>query len=60
MIDFDNKHRYEFPLRELFIWFGVVFIFPFRTIRALTWKWYFWLNKVDKEIKKDHENWLNS
>lgn len=45
-------------MREVLIFWAAVFIFPFKTVRLLIWKWYKWLAEGDKLIAKEHEEYF--
>ena len=48
----------EMFLRELVLYIAAIFLFPFKTIRALIWQWHFWLSKMDEKIKNDHDEYF--
>ena len=50
--------RADIIMREIIIFWAAIFVFPFKTIRALVWRWERWLTKVDKEIEEHHEEYL--
>jgi hypothetical protein len=54
-----HKKNHDKIIRELVLYFAAIILFPLKTIRALIWKWYFWLEKVDAKIKKDHDEYYN-
>ncbi len=45
--------------REMVLLFCGLILFPFFTVRALMWKWHFWLQKMDKLIDEDHKRYNN-
>jgi hypothetical protein len=47
-------------VREAVMLIAAVFILPFKTIRALIWKWYFWIEKVENQIQDDHDQHYNN
>ena len=42
-------------VREIAIYVIAITVFPFQTIRVLLWKWLFWIQKGEKDIKKFHK-----
>lgn len=45
-------------IRELVLYSAAIMFLPFKTIRALIWQWHFWLERVDKKIKDDHDKFF--
>ena len=50
--------RADVIMREIIIFWAAIIIYPFKTIRALIWRWEMWLTKVDKEIDEHHNEYL--
>lgn len=51
------ERRANIFLGEIFIYFACVFMFPLKTIRILAFKWLFWIQKQDREIKEYQEQY---
>ena len=57
MEDIDKMQRdCDNFIREVLIFWAAIFVFPFKTIRILIWKWYKWIEGSEIEIKETHES----
>lgn len=47
-------------LREIFVIWAAIFVFPFKTLRILAWKWSEWINENEVWIRDGHHKWLKA
>ena len=50
----------KYLIREIMLLMACIVVFPIRTIVILAYKWHLWVQKWDKKIKKDHEDFYNN
>ncbi|AGO49595.1 hypothetical protein Phi4:1_gp182 [Cellulophaga phage phi4:1] len=41
-------------MREVIIFWAAIFVFPFKTVRILAWKWERWIQNSEAIIKERH------